>query len=134
MGGWEEGMKPETVSLALWTGEQTDGLVAADHRVSTMLFGFGRVDATWDTVTLIFHAKDFDEAREELESVDSPSGRQRAAYVAFDSDAIAGVTLNPWDAAEPMSDEAVEKFETTPFQKMYDDGHSSLFLINWGLT
>ncbi len=134
MGGWEEGMKPEAVSLALWTGEHTDGLVAADHRISTMLFGFGRVDATWDRVTLIFHAEDFDEAREELESVDSPSGRRRAAYVAFDGDTVAGVTLYPWDAAEPMSDEAVEKFKTTPFQKMYDDGHSSLFLINWGLA
>jgi hypothetical protein len=33
-----------------------------------------------------------------------------------------------------MSDEAVEKFEAAPFQKMYDDGYSSLFLINWGLT
>lgn len=134
MGGWEEGMKPEAVSLALWTGEHTDGLVAADHRVSTMLFGFGHVDATWDTVTLIFHAEDFDEAREELESVDSPSGRRRAAYVAFDSDTVTGVTRYPWDPAEPMSDEAVEKFEAAPFQKMYDDGYSGLFLINWGLT
>ncbi|MCK4366509.1 MAG: hypothetical protein KAW84_01005 [Thermoplasmata archaeon] len=134
MGGWEESIKPEVVSLALWTGEHTVGLVAADHRVSTVLFGFGGVDATWDTVTLVFHAEDFEGAREELESVDSPSGRQRAVYVAFDSDTVAGVLLYPWDPAEPMSDEAVEKFEELPFQKMYEDGYSSLFLINWGLT
>jgi hypothetical protein len=33
-----------------------------------------------------------------------------------------------------MSDEAIGKFEDAPFQKMYDDGYSSFFRINWGLT
>jgi hypothetical protein len=134
LGGWEEGSQPQTVSLALWTGKHADGLIAADHRVSSLIFGWGEEDATWDTVTLVFHAEDFDDARQELESADSPSGTRRVEYVAFDRDTTGGVLLYPWDPAEPMSDEAIGKFEDAPFQKMYDDGYSSFFRINWGLT
>jgi hypothetical protein len=134
LGGWEEGTQPQTVSLALWTGENADGLIAADHRVSTVIFGWGQANATWDTVTLIFHAEDFDEARDELESVDSPSGARRTEYVAFDIDTTGGVSLYPWDPARPMSDEAVAKFDESPFHNMYDDGYSRFFRINWGLV
>jgi hypothetical protein len=99
-----------------------------------MLFGFGRVNATWDTVTLIYHSPDFEGARAELENVSSPSGRRKVAFIALDQDTIGGVFLYPWDPAEPMTEEAVSKFEESPFQKMYDDGYSRLFLLNWGLA
>ncbi|MFQ6127587.1 MAG: hypothetical protein ACE5QW_01595 [Thermoplasmata archaeon] len=134
LAGYEEGIKPQVISLARWSGEYTTDLVAADHRVSSMLFGFGNVNATWDTVTLIFHSPDFEGARDELGNVSSPSGRQRVVFVALDQDTVAGVFLYPWDPAKPMSEEAVTKFEELPFQKMYDDGYSKLFFLNWGLA
>lgn len=134
LAGYEEGTKPELVSLARWSGENVDDLVAADHRVSSMLFGFGHVNATWDTVTLVFHSPDFESARIELGNLSSPSGRRKVVFVAIDQDTIDGVFLYPWDPAEPMTQEAVSKFEESPFQKMYDDGYSRLFLLNWGLA
>ncbi|MFQ5909520.1 MAG: hypothetical protein ACE5IJ_02225 [Thermoplasmata archaeon] len=134
MAGYDEGMRPELVSLARWSGEYADDLTAADHRVSSMLFGFGDVDATWDTATLIFHSPDFEDAKAELEEVDSPSGMRRAIFVAFDQGTVDGVQLYPWDPAEPMSDAAVSKFEEPPFQRVYDDGYSKLYYLNWGLA
>lgn len=132
--GYEEGTSPKAVSLAYWSSGRVDDLVAADHRVSSVLFGFGDVDATWDTARLVFHSPDFEGARVELENLDSPSRRRTVRFVALDLDTIDGVLLYTWNPAEAMSEEAVSKFEESPFQKLYDDGYSKLFFLNWGLA
>lgn len=132
--GWQEGIRAEAVDVALWTSGSADGLVASDHRVSTILFGFGGADATWDAAPLTLRARSFADARSEMLAVDAPSGRACVAYVALDRDLVTGVQLEPFDPALPLSSEALGKFNAEPFHKVFDTGFSQVFWVNWGLA
>lgn len=132
--GWQEGIRPEAIDVGYWTSQGARGLVAADHRLSTILFGFGGADPTWETAPLTLHASSFSLARSEMVSVEAPSGRRCVAYVALDQDLVSGAELEPFDAAVPLSAEAVEKFDSEPFYKVFDTGFSEVFWVNWGLS
>src|SRR3970282_1465665 len=45
--GFEEGARPAAVSSAYWVRGNVDGLLATDHRGSTLAFGVGRGGGTW---------------------------------------------------------------------------------------
>lgn len=131
--GYQEGLLPEALTVALWSDGNIDGLVAADHVASTVLFGFGGVHPTWDTASQVFRSPDFDGARDELTGVETPSGSGRIDWVILNRDTEEGVFLHPWDPSTPMTWEAVEKFGEEPFQLLLDDGYSRVYFINWGL-
>jgi hypothetical protein len=130
----DEGVPSRLVSNAFFAGLHVDGLVATDHMASTTLSGFGGTNGTWDTAQDTLLADTFEEARSEMEEVDSPSGRKRVDYVAFDRDMEKGVMLFPWNPAPVPSAEAVDKFDSAPFMKLFDNGYSRLYYVNWGLA
>jgi hypothetical protein len=130
----DEGVPAKLVSNALYSGLYVDGLVASDHMASTTLFGFGGINGTWDTAQETLLADSFEEARDEMEEVDTPSGKKRVDYVAFDRDMENGVMLYPWNPAPIPSTEAVDKFSDSPYMKLYDNGYSRLYYVNWGLA
>ena len=111
-----------------------DGLLATDHRASTIAFGFGGVNATWDTAEAAIIAPDFASARAEMCRVDAPSGAARVDYVAIDADLARGVQLSPVTPALPLSPEARAKFEEAPYMKVYDSGFAQVYYVNWGLA
>lgn len=133
MAGQEEGIEPELVSCAQYTGLYAEGLVVSDHRASSIIFGFGGRNATWDTAPDSLLANSFEEATSEMQNVSSPSGQKRADYVVLDEDMEKGAMILPWDPAHVMSREAIEKFEKAPYMKFFDNGYSRLYYVNWGL-
>lgn len=131
LAGCEEGTKDEGMKGILWSSAYIGGLTLADHRVSSALFGFGKVNATWDVAGKALHANSFEEAKEDMISVPSPSGTKRIEYAYLDEDIVKGAFLYPWDPSRPLSKEAVEKFAGDHYLKMYDDGYGSAFLVLW---
>ena len=129
-----EGIDAEQISSAYFCRLYVDGLVASDHLASAVIFGFGDTNATWDTARDSLLADSFDDAREEMEDVNSPSGRKRVDFVAIDKDLEAGAMLFPWDPAPRPSEAAINKFEDSPYMKLYDNGYSRLYYVNWGLA
>ncbi len=132
--GYEPGIRPAAVDTAFWAGLHVNGLVATDHRLSTLLFGFGGVGATWDRASLSLLASTFGEARPEMESVASPSGVRRVDFVAIDRDLISGVQLFPWEPVSPMPPAAQAKFLDSPYMKIFDSGFAQIYWVNWGLA
>ncbi len=132
LGGWQEGSRAPALDAAYWSRDHGAGLVVTDHRASTLVFGFGDLDATWDSTQIPLPAESFDEAREGLLAIESPSGRRDAAYVWIDRDVQEGVQLFPWEPALPMESAAVAKFSESPFVKLFDNGYARLYWIAWG--
>ncbi len=129
-GGWLEGIRPLALPPAYWLRDHGSGLVAADHRASTIAFGFGGVDATWDTAVGPFVSASY--ATNDYANVTAPSGTKNVSYVWIDADTRAGVELLPWEPAVPMTDAAVAKFSDAPFVKVFDNGYAQLFWVSPG--
>ncbi len=129
-----EGIDAELVSSSHFCGLYVEGLVASDHPASAMIFGFGDVNTTWDTARETLLADSFDEAKAEMEEVESPSGKKRVDFVAIDKSLESGVMLFPWNPASKPSEEAIDKFNHVPYMKFYDNGYSKLYYVNWGLA
>lgn len=130
--GWQEGIRPGVVDGALWSRGQITGLLAADHRASTVFFGFAGVNGTWDTTGAPFLAPTFAAARPGLAYVQAPAGNLRVNYVWLDHDTEVGVQLLPFDPATPMTPPAIAKFSESPFIKVYDSGYGQLYWVAWG--
>ncbi|UCF08834.1 MAG: hypothetical protein JSW28_03855, partial [Thermoplasmata archaeon] len=122
MGGFQEGTGPEDMQAVFWAREALpgDATIASDHRMSSMLFGFAELNATWDAAEKTFHSPTYDECRDEIEGVDTPSGGKPIDYILLDDDIKEGVALLQWQNAEPMSQGAQEKFGRWPFVKVYE--------------
>lgn len=135
LGNHFEGIHPEAMTGLQWAGSRVTGITATDHRASSALFGFFGIRATWDAAPRTLHASSFAEAEGEMRAVPNlPGGTGRVDYVLLDDDLIRGATLLPWDPALPLSAEALAKFEAVPFLKLYDDGYTQLYWVNWGLA
>lgn len=130
--GWNEATPPVALDGALWARGHMSGLVAADHMASTNLFGFGGVNATWDTTVAPFFAATWTEAVPGLLGVPSPSGIHNVTYVWLDVVETQGVELRVWQPAVPMSPAAIAKFNESPFIKVYDDGYAQSYWVAWG--
>ena len=134
LGRWQEGTRAPALDAAHWSRDHVDGLLVTDHRASTLAFGFGGVDATWDTTRTPLLAGTFVEARSGLIGIPSPSGVRNGSYVWVDGDIERGVQLYPWDPAVPMSPEAIAKFDDAPFVKVFDNAYARVYWIDWALA
>jgi hypothetical protein len=133
LGGFQEGITTEEMYGVYWcrSNLESGGTVATDHRLSSMLFGFAGLNASWDFVVDTFHDESFEEIREELNESSLPSGHKRIDYVMLSNELREGVALVQWKQAEPMSHAAVAKFDETPFYKIYDSGEVQVYQIDW---
>lgn len=127
--GWNEGTRAASLDAAYWSRAHVDGLLAADHRASSIAFGFGGVDATWDATRAPFLAGNYTAARDGFLRVRSPSGVRDVAFVWLDDDIERGIQLFPWEPAVPMSPSAVAKFSDAPFVKVFDNGYARIFWL-----
>jgi hypothetical protein len=96
--------------------------------MSSMLFGFGGLNATWDSAYHTLH-DDLNGSKDELRSVKAPSGDGRINYVLIDDVIEGGVALKQWQNAEPMSKEAKAKFNEPPFQKVYEGRGVDIYFV-----
>lgn len=131
LGGFEEGTVSEEVDGLVWCSDNIPArgtMVATDHRMSSMLFGFAGLNGTWDSATETLHG-DLDDARDELRSVKAPAGDERIDYVLLSDPIREGVALVQWENAEPMSKGSLQKFEDLPFQRIYDSNGVVVFFV-----
>ncbi len=133
LGGFQEGTKWKTVEGILWMKEHLPkgAIVLADHRVSDAIFGIGEINATWEYDVSVLLTKNVTKALIRLYMARTPIGWKRVSYVAFDNATIKGVAGVQWANAKPMSKEALEKFNTPYFQKIYDNGWFRVYKVNW---
>ncbi|UCH88028.1 MAG: hypothetical protein JSV49_07085 [Thermoplasmata archaeon] len=133
MSGFQEGITDSEMDGVLWcrSNIEAGSTVATDHRLSSMLFGFAGLNASWDYVEKTFYEEDFEDVRDELNRVSLPSGRKQIDYVMLSDELREGVALVQWKQAEPMSEEAAAKFQDNPFYVVYDSGDVQIYQIDW---
>ena len=129
---WNEGTAAPALGAAYWAHGDVQGLVLADHTASTILFGFGGVNGTWDTTAAPFFAATFAEAEAGLVNVRAPSGVGNVSYVFVDRVEQNGVQLRPWEPAQPMPASTLTMLSGAPFIKVFDSGYAQVYWIAWG--
>jgi hypothetical protein len=134
MSGFQEGINDYEMEGVIWVRDnlETGSTIATDHRLSSMLFGFAGMNPSWDYIEKSFFEEDFDSVREELNNTGLPSGLRRIDYVMLSDEMRQGVALVQWEDAEPMSEDALSKFEQNPFYLVYDSGKVQVYQIDWG--
>ncbi len=122
MGGFQEGTSEADMQGVVWARNSLEkgATVASDHRMSSMLFGYGGLNATWDEAYKTLHASSYEECEDEIESISIPSGRKSIEYILLDDEIKKGAALLQWENAKAMSQKAQEKFEKYPFIKLYE--------------
>lgn len=118
LAGFQEGTTAEEFAAVQWARQHVrlgpDAVIAADHRLSSVLFGYAGLNATWEYAPLTFHAASFEEARAEMAAVNAPSGAKRVDAVFLADSMREGLALLQWEPARPLSPAAQDKFEQDP--------------------
>jgi hypothetical protein len=131
LGGFEEGTAYQEMDSVLWLRE--DGrpaeLVATDHRMSSMVFGFAGLNASWDDAYDTLHGN-LSVARREMAGLDTPSGFHEVSLVLLDPSIESGVALKQWETAKPLSGEAKAKFSSELFTKLYESNGVRIYRVD----
>jgi hypothetical protein len=133
-GGFEEGLTHGDAALWMWAGVAvpSGSTVATDHRLSSFLFGFDGLRATWVTTPALFTGSTWADARAELNSsgVPNPAFSAPIEYVAIDGVMYGGVALSPSTLALPLSPAAILWFELAGFVPVYENGPEVVYLVD----
>jgi len=133
-GGFEEGLTHGDAGLWMWVGIAIPpgATVASDHRLSSFLFGFDGLRATWVTTPALFTGSNWSAALAELNSsgVPDPARAATIEFVAIDAVMQGGVALSPSDLALPMSPAANAWFEQKGFVPVYENGQEVVYLVD----
>jgi hypothetical protein len=131
-GGFEEGLTHGDSGLWMWVGmaEPPTAVVASDHRLSSMIFGFDGNPATWDSTMGLFTGSNWSVARGELASSPAPDTKLPIDLVVVDSVMYGGVALVPSAAANPLSSQAIAWFQSAPFVPLYENGQDVVYLVD----
>ncbi len=133
-GGFEEGLTHGDAALWMWVGVALPPgvTVASDHRLSSFLFGFDGLRATWVTTPALFTGTSWAAARAELNAsgVPNPATAAPIEFVALDAVMLHGVALNPADLALPMTGAALAWFGLPGFVPVYENGPQVVYLVD----
>ncbi|MHB1932256.1 MAG: hypothetical protein ACYCPV_04630, partial [Thermoplasmata archaeon] len=130
-GGFQEGLTHGDATLWMWVGlgAPPTWVVATDHRLSSMIFGFDGNPATWDSTPALFNGANWTAALNELRASDAPHTLRPIDLVAVDSVMYTGVALNPSAIAQPLSTAAQHWFTQLPFVPLYRNGLEVVYLV-----
>jgi len=133
-GGFEEGLTRGDAALWMWVGiaAPPTWVVASDHRLSSMIFGFDGNPSTWVAGADLFTGTNWSTAASELRSTGTPdpAHSKPVDLVAVDSVMYHGVALDPANLALPLSSAAIAWFETVPFVPLYENGQEVVYLVD----
>jgi hypothetical protein len=134
LGGFEEGLTAQDAAMWMWVGSALPAgtVVATDHPLSSMLFGFDGEYATWQGTTALFNGNNRSAMLTLLESVAAPHCPYRfpAEIVAVDSTMSTGVALDPSQLAIPLSPSAQAWFQGAPFVPLYENGGQAIYWVD----
>jgi hypothetical protein len=133
LGGFQEGTTPRDLVLGMWTsnGLPPGTVVATDHRLSSLLFGFDGTRATWDSTPALFTGSDATNAGVELRGALAPHTLLPVDAIALDGTMrTVGVALSPSDPALPISGAALEWFQHGPFVPLYENQNEAVYWVS----
>lgn len=135
-GGFQEGLTMQDAALWLWVGVgiPSSAVVASDHRLSSMIFGFDGNRATWDSTPGLFVGSNATEASAELQGSFAPhpsaAGRLLPIWsVAVDATMHQGVALDPSAPALPLSAASIAWLGAPPFVPLYENGPQAVYWV-----
>lgn len=136
LGGFEEGMTRAELEAVRWADANIPdaSTIAADHRLSSLLFGLAGLHPTWDYTPVTYHSENALEALRELASARVPprDGDARVDHVILSPPLEEGVTLVQWETSEPMSPDAIAKFEDERyFERLYEEDGVRIYRVRW---
>jgi hypothetical protein len=137
IGGFEEATYDEELKAIEWARDHPDiippgSAIAADHRISSLLWGMAGLNATWDYTPRTYHSESADDALAELRDAHVPAmGHARVDYVFLSPAIERGVTLLQWETSTPMSEKAIAKFDDPRFEKVYDADAVRIYRVLW---
>jgi hypothetical protein len=126
MAGFQEGTSEKEFESVYWAQVNT-GVYASDHRMSSMLFGFAGVYATWDTTPETFFGTDKNKTLEELAHAKAPHVERTVNYVLITDDMKSGSAMSPLEPALSITPASESKFLESPFIKVYDNGKVQIY-------
>ncbi len=131
-GGFQEGLTVGDAALWLWAGIGLPewATVAADHRLSSMVFGFDGNPATWDSTPNLFTGDNWSRAAAELRLTYAPHELRPVNAVAVDGTMYAGVALDPSAPALPLSASAIAWLGEPPFVPLYENGKAAVYWVD----
>jgi hypothetical protein len=138
LGGFEEGIGHNEVAMVEWVADNPlavppGSAMAADHRVSSLLWGLAGIHATWDYTHQTYHDETPAGVFDELRSLDIPArDGARVDYVFLSPQMVEGVTLLQWENSRPMTQAAVAKFEDAQyFEKVHEQDGVRVYRVKW---
>ena len=134
MAGFDEGTDAPSATAVLWVRANARGLVAGDHRLSSVLFGLAGVDVTSDRETRFWHEENLSDALDSMRAVVVGDRSLRIDWVVIDDTMRAGLQVSPFEPALPLLPSEEAKFTREPFHKVYDSGSAQVYFVNWGLV
>ena len=141
IGGFEEGISRAELGAVHWVVANPQAVppgatMAADHRVSSLMWGLAGVHATWDYTPVTYHSEDATDALEELAAAQVPAeGRARVDYVFLSPQIEEGVTLVQWENSRPMTQAAIDKFDHhAAFQRIYEQDGVRIYRVDWAIV
>ncbi|HEV2316912.1 MAG TPA: hypothetical protein VGV89_04985 [Thermoplasmata archaeon] len=133
-GGFQEGLTVEDSGMWMWSGAALPGpyVVASDHRLSSMFFGFDGYNATWQDTPALFDGSNWSVAAAELRAIPAPRCPYLKAVdlVAVDSTMYQGVALDPAQQANPLSTVSQGWFQGAPFVPLYLNGPQAIYWVD----
>lgn len=138
--GFQEGITAAEFNGVQWAGVHLPpgSVVAADHRISSLLFGIEHRNATFDFAYETYHAETVAQAAIEMRNISIPEQPQGACvtYVFLSPVIRQGVILVQWENAAPMSAAAQAKFnDARYYAPVYgnptDPNAVSIVKVNW---
>jgi hypothetical protein len=136
LGGFQEGLTHSDAALWMWVGLAipTTAVVASDHRLSSMIFGFDGNRATWDSTPALFTGKSPAAAFSELRGANAPHTLPALLpvnVVAVDGTMRStGVALDPGAPALPLSSNASVWLSGPPFVALYENGPEAVYWVD----
>jgi hypothetical protein len=137
--GFQEGFTSQDIAVATWASSSlpSGSVLASDHRLSDLYFGFSGNPATWSTTCHLFlgntsacdHYDGNTTAQAELASSWAPHGTKKPVdAVAVDQTMVSsGVALDPSQPALPMNSSALAFLQGPQFTLLYENGAQDLW-------
>ncbi len=127
--GFQEGTVTSETAAVVWLDWYVPTtLVASDHRLSSVVYGFAHQDATWEAAGPVLVGEP-SVALPALETVVSPRGASGIRVVLLSRDVVEGAALTQWDPAVPVAGAALAKFDAAPFVRAFDNGDAVAYWV-----
>lgn len=118
------------LSAAVWlkVSSSPGSMVASDHRLSSLIFGFSDRNATWEKGGYpIFTSGSLSSLEANLNLTSTPSGEKTVDYLLLDNYMVQHGNFYPNQTAIPVSSSVLSNLRTGDFVLVYSNGFAAVY-------